>query len=66
MPLDEVVEGTTTLRQAIRLVLSFVGAKVSGGATTTITYRDIGDTKDRITATVDSSGNRSAVTLDGS
>lgn len=64
--LDEVVEGSTTLRQAIRLILSFVGAKVTGGGTTTITYRDIGDTKNRIVQTVDSSGNRSASTLDGS
>lgn len=64
--LDDVVEGAVTLRQAIRILLSFVGAKVTGGGTTTLTYRDIGDTKNRVTATVDSSGNRSAVTLDGS
>lgn len=64
--LDEVVEGAVTLRQAIRVILSFVGAKVTGGGTTTLTYRDIGDTKSRITQTVDSSGNRSASTLDGS
>lgn len=64
--LDEVVEGSTTLRQAIRLLLSFIGAKVSGGGSTTITFRDIGDTKNRITMTVDADGDRSAVTLDGS
>lgn len=64
--LDEVVEGTTTLRQAIKLLLSFVSAKVSGAGTTTVTFRDIGDTKDRITMTVDADGNRSAVTRDGS
>lgn len=63
--LDEVVEGTVTLRQALRLLLSFVGAKVSGGGTTEIIFRDIGDTKPRITMTVDADGDRSAVTLDG-
>lgn len=65
--LDEVVEGSVTLRQAIRLFLSALTGKASGGGTTTITFRDIGDTKDRIIMTVDSSGNRSAVgTRDGS
>src|SRR5574343_350227 len=65
--LDEVVEGTTTLRQAIRLFLSALTGKCSGGGTTTITFRDIGDTKDRLVLTVDSSGNRTAVgTRDGS
>ena len=29
-------------------------------------FRDINDTKDRITATTDNDGNRSVVTLDGS
>lgn len=65
--LDEVVEGTLTVRHILRLLTSFIGAKVSGGGTGTITFRDIGDTKPRITMTVDAdSGDRSAVTLDGS
>lgn len=62
--LDEVVEGTTTLRQMLRGFASALLAKLSGGATTTVVVRDIGDTKDRITATVDGDGNRSAITLD--
>lgn len=53
-----------TLRQATRLILSALAAKLSGAATTTVAIRDVADTKDRITATVDSSGNRTAVTLD--
>jgi hypothetical protein len=61
--LDEVIEGTYTLRQMIRLMASALLAKVSGGGTTTITFRDTGDTKDRIVATVDANGNRTAVTL---
>jgi hypothetical protein len=59
---DEVVEGTVTLRQALRLFLSVMTGKSSGGGTTSITFRDIGDTKDRLKVTVDSKGNRTAVT----
>lgn len=62
--LDEVIEGTYTLRQMMRLVASTLASKVSGASGTTITFRDIGDTKDRIVATVDSAGNRSALTID--
>lgn len=62
--LDEVVEGTLTLRQAIRLFLSALAGKSSGGGTATITFRDNADSKARITATVDADGNRTAVTLD--
>lgn len=64
---NEVMEGTTTLRQAIRLILSVLTGKSSGGGTATLVFRDIGDTKNRISATVDANGNRSAVgTRDGS
>lgn len=58
------VESTMTLRQTLRLILSSTVAKLSGAATTTVTIRDIGDTKNRITATVDANGNRSSVTTD--
>lgn len=62
--LDEVVEGTTTMRQMLRGFASALLAKLSGAATTTVSIRDLADTKARITATVDADGNRSAVTLD--
>ena len=61
--LGTAVDGTTTVAQSVRLANSALGGKASGLATTTATYRDLADTKDRIVATVDSSGNRSAVTL---
>ena len=61
---DEIYEGTMTLRQGLRLMSSALFGKASGMDTTTATFRDIGDTKDRITATVDADGNRSAVTTD--
>jgi len=58
------VETSYTLRQALRLVLAACAGKLSGAATTTNTIRDVGDAKNRIVATVDADGNRSAVTLD--
>lgn len=61
---DEVVEGTTTLRQSIRLANAVLGGKASGLDTTSAVYRDIDDTKDRVAATVDANGNRTAVTRD--
>jgi hypothetical protein len=62
--LDEVFEGAVTLRQALRLLYSVLGNKSAGGGTTTVTFRDIADTKNRVSATVDADGNRTAVTLD--
>ncbi len=53
-----------TLEESLKLILSAVAAKLSGAATVTVIIRAADDTKDRITATVDASGNRSAVTLD--
>jgi hypothetical protein len=64
---DEVVEGSLTLRQAMRLLLSVLTGKSSGGGTATLVFRDIGDTKNRLSVTVDADGNRTAVgTRDGS
>jgi hypothetical protein len=58
------VETNRTLRQSLRLILAVLCGKASGLATTTAVYRDTNDSKDRISATVDADGNRSAVTLD--
>lgn len=63
--IDEVIEGTLTLRQILRLLLSALAEKSSGGGTATIIFRDHADLKARITATVDANGNRTAVALDG-
>lgn len=63
---DEVMEGTLTLRQITRLLLAVLAGKASGGGTATWIFRDAADTKARVTATVDSNGNRTAITLDGS
>jgi hypothetical protein len=58
------IETNYTLRKAFRLVLAALAGKLSGAATTTITMRDVNDTVNRIVATVDADGNRSALTLD--
>ena len=58
------VEPTVTLRSALRLMSSVLLGKASGMATTTAVFRDVADSKDRVTATVDASGNRTVVTLD--
>lgn len=58
------VEGSITLTKACRAVLAALAAKCSGMATPSVSFRDTADTKDRVTATVDEFGNRSAVTLD--
>jgi hypothetical protein len=64
MDLANGIETSITPRQALRLILAASAGKLSGAATTTIVIRNVGDSKDRLTATVDSSGNRSAVTVD--
>ncbi len=58
------IETGVTVRQAIRVSLRALAAKLSGAGTTTVTIRDLADTKDAIVATVDEPGNRSAVTVD--
>lgn len=63
--LDEVVEGTLTLRQILRIALSVLGGISNGGGGTTLNFRDVADSKNRVQATVDANGNRTAVTLDG-
>lgn len=52
-----------TPEQFVKIVLSFIAGKATGGGTTSLVFRDVGDTTDRITMTVDSSGNRSSVVL---
>lgn len=58
------IETGYTAKQSMRLMLSALAGKLSGAATTTVVIRSATDAKDRITATVDSSGNRTAVTHD--
>ncbi len=55
-----------TFAEIILLVAAAILGKASGLNTTTATYRSLDDAHDRIVATVDADGNRSAVTLDAS
>lgn len=61
---NEDIETGYSMRESLRLILSALVGKLSGAATTTVSIRDINDTVDRIVATVDTNGNRSAVTKD--
>lgn len=61
---DEAVDGTTTSRESMRLQNAALAGKASGLGTTTAVFRDLADTKNRISATVDADGNRTAVTRD--
>lgn len=58
------VETGITVRKSLRLANAANGGKTAGAATTSFTVRNPGDSKDRITATVDEDGNRTDVTLD--
>ena len=58
------VETGVTPRQGMRVMLAALAGKASGLSGSTAVYRDTNDTKDRISATVDEHGNRSAVALD--
>lgn len=61
----QLVETGLTVRETLRLCVAALAGKVSGAAGTTITIRSaVADSKDRIVATVDGSGNRSAITYD--
>jgi hypothetical protein len=60
---DEVVDGTITARQAVMAMLAFVGGLTDGAASTTVKFKRQDDATDAITMTVDSDGERSAVTF---
>jgi len=59
------IETGWTLRQTLRVMAAALAGKLSGASTATNTLRDLTDTTDRIVATVDADGNRTAITLDG-
>jgi hypothetical protein len=61
-----IADGSYDLQEMMRIIFAACSGKSAGGGTATLTFRDSGDAKNRITATVDSSGNRTTITLDGS
>lgn len=61
---ETVLVGGYTGADLFRVFASILAGKVSGGGTTTIVFRSIDDTKNVITATVDTNGNRVNVVVD--
>lgn len=61
-----IADGTYDLQEMIRIIFAFAAGKADGGGSSTIHFRDSADSKNRITATVDANGNRTAVSLDAS
>lgn len=60
---DEVVEGSTTVRQGLRGILSVLLGKVARSSTSWVS-RDLADTKNRVSANTDANGARDSVTRD--
>lgn len=60
------VEGTYTVNHALRAILALFGANYTGlsAGAGNATIRDIGNTKNRAVATIDSNGNRSVASID--
>jgi len=61
--LDEAVVGSYTLRQLVKVMAAALAGKLSGGGTTTLTFRGVDDASDVIVTTVDANKNRTNVTL---
>lgn len=58
------IEGSYTFIQILRGIISALAGRSTGGGTTSPAFRDLANTKNRISMTVDSNGNRTASTLD--
>ena len=61
--LDEAYEGTTTMRQFLRLAAGVLFGKSDSHESGTPNYRNEADTLNRIAASTDANGNRTAITL---
>jgi hypothetical protein len=60
---NETVIGSYTVQDILKILAAKMVGKATGGGTATITYRGVDDTSDVVVETVDTNGNRSAVTL---
>lgn len=65
-PWTEVIESGFTAAEILRILAAVLAGKVSGAGSGTETFVGIDGTTDRVVSTVDTSGNRTSVTLDGS
>lgn len=68
--LDEVVDANApananSLRETINVIAAALAGKLTGGGGVNRVFRDLGDTKNRLTVVVDANYNRTASTQDG-
>jgi len=61
--MSEAIEGSYTIEEVMRLLSAALAGKLTEVGNV-VTIRDINDTKDRIIATTDDNGQRTAITLD--
>jgi hypothetical protein len=61
--LTETIDGTYNFKQVLQIMAAVMAGKVTGGNTSTITFRDLGDGTNRVVATVDSNGNRTNIVI---
>lgn len=61
--LTETIDGSFNFKQVLQIMAAVMAGKVSGGNTSTITFRDLGDGTNRVVATVDSNGNRTNIVI---
>jgi hypothetical protein len=57
----KVIENSLSFSTLIKRLIAFAYGKSSGGGTSSLKFRDLTDTYDRITATVDANGNRTGM-----
>lgn len=62
--IDAVVEGSVGIVESLMLANAANAGKTNGMGTATAHLRDLEDTKNRVTASLDASGNRTSITLD--
>lgn len=60
---SQIIEGSITFIQSIRIRLAALVGKTSGAETGTIPFRDTADSKTRFTAVCDTDGNRDTITM---
>lgn len=64
LTLPDGVEPGWTLQQVLRVVMAVLAGEAEGAETNEIVFRSVSDTTARVTATVDTHGNRISVALD--
>ena len=64
-PWTEIIESGMSAAEVLRVIASVLAGEVSGAGTGTETFKGLDGATDRVISTVDSNGNRTAVTVDG-